>query len=268
MDVSARLEGIGAKLRGASEVLQSIREEGARYSVTEEYGPRVTIERNIPERGGLEGVVCRAFLGPGPPPRIGVLCGDVVHNVRSALDHLVNALVVANGGAPKEGAGGTQFPIRVGGGISLAHEPGPGASASALRILEDVQPHDVADPLAVLNRLSNVDKHRTLNVLVVDFQDVEVTDLPEHLRDRVQLEEPPYSHGQLMYSIVGSGDELEDFWHGAHYRPELAFDELPGGRAPVLPTLERVFDFVRDDVVQRIARDELGVELDLPRPIF
>jgi hypothetical protein len=268
MDVSTRLEGIGAKLRRASEVLQSIREEEAQYIVPGEYGPRVGIERSIPERGGEGGIACRAFLEPGPPPRIGVLCGDVVHNLRSALDHLANALVVANGGAPKEGSGGTQFPIHVGGGVSVAHRPGPGASASAMWILEKVQPGDITDPLAVLNRLSNVDKHRTVNVLIVDFQDFEVTDVPEHLRERVQLEAPPFSHGQLMYSIVGSAEEIGQMWHGASYKPELAFDDLPGGRAPVVPTLERVFDFVRDEVVQRFAREEFGVELDLPTPIF
>ena len=45
---------------------------------------------------------------PPAPPRIGVLIGDVVHNLRSSLDHLVYQLVLANGRRPHDNTG---FPI-------------------------------------------------------------------------------------------------------------------------------------------------------------
>lgn len=265
MDIATRRAGITAKLKRASEVLQTIREEAAQYIVPGEYGPRVSVEQSIPERGGQPGIACRAFLEPGPPPRLGVLCGDVVHNLRSALDHLANCLVVANGGTPKEGSGGTQFPIGSPERVSIADMEGRGISATAMRLVRDVQPGASTDPLAILNELSNVDKHRTVNLLNVDFQDLEVRDVPEHLREGLQLETPPFIHGQLMYSIVGSTGEM---WHTASYRPELAFDDLPGGRIQAIATLELINDFVRNDVVQTIAHQELGGQLDLPTSIF
>jgi hypothetical protein len=86
----------------------------AEYVVTEQYGPETRFEHSIPERGGASGIACRADLKPDPPLEMAVLRGDLVHNLRSALDHLANTLVVANGGVPKEGQGGTQFPISVG----------------------------------------------------------------------------------------------------------------------------------------------------------
>lgn len=43
-----------------------------------------------------------------PPLRLGVIVGDLVHNVRSALDHLVWQLVLANAQQPTRA---TQFPV-------------------------------------------------------------------------------------------------------------------------------------------------------------
>jgi hypothetical protein len=43
-----------------------------------------------------------------PPPRLGVLLGDVLHNLRSALDHLMWQVTVLDGGTPNRS---TQFPI-------------------------------------------------------------------------------------------------------------------------------------------------------------
>lgn len=44
--------------------------------------------------------VCKAIVTDSPPMRLGVILGDVIHNARSALDHLVWQLVIANGKTP------------------------------------------------------------------------------------------------------------------------------------------------------------------------
>src|SRR6266704_671375 len=247
MEMEARRNGIRAKPLQASEHLWTLTREEAEYVVAEDYGPRTTFEASIPERDGQPGLACRAHLEPPPPPRVGVLCGDVVHSLRSALDHLANTLVVANGGTPMEGPGGTQFPIIVGGGATVKAAPGPAISDAAQRILEEVQPQSATDPLAILQHLSNIDKHRILNVVVVDLQDVHV-EVPESLRGGLQEETPPFVHGQLLYSIVGTADDVGESWHTVGYSGKL--------------------EFVRDNVVERFARDCLGGELGFPEPVF
>jgi hypothetical protein len=48
------------------------------------------------------------MLHRSPPLRLGVILGDMVHNLRSALDHLVWQAVLRNGGRPNRSH---QFPI-------------------------------------------------------------------------------------------------------------------------------------------------------------
>jgi hypothetical protein len=106
----------------------------------------------------------------------GITLGDFLHNARSALDHVAYQVVVAgNGGMHRDG---TQFPIcvcpfRWNG---AARSQLKGASDRHLAIIESLQPYhrrnyygqseiwsSLDDPLAVLNRLSNIDKHIVLN---------------------------------------------------------------------------------------------------------
>lgn len=99
----------------------------------------------------------------------GVRIGDVLHNLRSSLDHLAYALAVAYSGRP-ERPEDVEFPIhwepksfdRVRGReIGLVH---PDAQA----IVERMQPYNRPDPrgdlLWILHELSNWDKHRALHV--------------------------------------------------------------------------------------------------------
>jgi hypothetical protein len=102
----------------------------------------------------------------------GVMIGNIVHNLRSALDHLVWELVKANGEQPRSGPGGNQFPI-------LDHKPPAGFDVamrkSRLRGIHlwdrqkiaTMQPYRrpyhipiANNPLLFLAGLSNTDKHR------------------------------------------------------------------------------------------------------------
>lgn len=127
------------------------------------------------EAGPPEYYVFKVRFFEDIPPEWGILLGDFAHNARSALDHLAEALVVANTGQP--GTSKTQFPIVV----SPFDWPGQlyrleGVSERHVRMIESTQPYRrtgfqgwhtgpaaLDDPLALLNRLSNVDKHRVLN---------------------------------------------------------------------------------------------------------
>ncbi len=118
-------------------------------------------------------------IPPKIPPQLSVLVGEVVFQLRSALDHLVYQLVVAN--TKKEPTCKTQFPIVATGNKGnpdpLANyesqKPGmiKGVSAAAEAIIDNLQPlkrgasyHE--DPLWMINELNNADKHRLLNLTV------------------------------------------------------------------------------------------------------
>jgi hypothetical protein len=108
---------------------------------------------------------------PAMPPEFGVRIGDAVHNLRSALDHLVWQLIRANGRNPKQQPASPQFPI-------YAAKPVPRddwdpwariewVSPPARTFIEGFQPYQpgnggIDDPLAVLQKLSNRDKHRVI----------------------------------------------------------------------------------------------------------
>lgn len=77
---------------------------------------------HIPEKSGRPGVTWRAQIDPPPPAlRLAVVAGDILHSLRSALEHLAWALVLENGGEPSDSKPATQFPISLG----AAHEGGP-----------------------------------------------------------------------------------------------------------------------------------------------
>lgn len=101
-----------------------------------------------------------------PPARFGTILGDVVHNVRCTLDHLIWQLVLSNGERPTKS---NQFPI-----ISdptkywknIRNGRLRGVSETHRAIIDSVQPFqrvsDYHDPLTLLSWLDNVDKHHVV----------------------------------------------------------------------------------------------------------
>ena len=108
---------------------------------------------------------------PGVPVGITLIAGEVVHQLRSALDHLVWQLVVANTGQPPPGTK-SGFPIfkeAAGYASPRAQAMIAGVSAQAAVRIEAAQPYRVgadADKVLtwVIHELSNTDKHRMLPV--------------------------------------------------------------------------------------------------------
>lgn len=104
------------------------------------------------------------------PPRLSVLSGDVLYQLRSSLDHLACALIVADGGTITEKS---QFPIcrfkpvkpkdvrRYQGQIEGITRPDVTAA------IQRLQPYTAGDKryhhwLSILKTFSNTDKHRSL----------------------------------------------------------------------------------------------------------
>lgn len=158
------------KLIRAQEHLGTLNAEFASYTESEPY----RIVRELDDEDNPTLVTIRLNQWTAPTARWSVMIGDVLHNLRSALDHLAWQLVKINDGAPGRG---TQFPIyadrilvkpdgtEVVRDITIAG----GITPEAAALLESLQPYNrvedpTLDPLFILNKLSNQDKHRTLNV--------------------------------------------------------------------------------------------------------
>ncbi len=155
-----------------------------------------------------------------PPVKWSIVIGDIVHNLRSALDHLAWQLVKANGKKPDRNTG---FPI-------FSDDPFAdsasektlerwekmtrGMHADDIAILKEFQPYKLGDqgsPFFILNALSNRDKHREIHFTqnVARYTKVEVTD-----RRDCELEAlmNPYSGTfkdrtvMLHFRIIPTGD--------------------------------------------------------------
>jgi hypothetical protein len=119
-----------------------------------------------------------------PPPRLSLICGDAIQNIRASLDHLVWQLVLLEGNRPGTW---TKFPITThvndfNTSVRTPKKPkksslqGITVDGEAWTLIEEAQPYNGGEmsknpahhELVILARLSNADKHRTL-MSQVDF---------------------------------------------------------------------------------------------------
>lgn len=153
--------GVAAKLVRAAELLNQLDWLVVEYLRDNPYSLIVELDR-----AALQYKV-RVDVVP-TPLSFAVIFGEVLHDLRSALDHTARLLVQADGNEPVDkGRWLTTFPIhseRPGRGVDIA----PGVSSAIRDALDAVQPYNDAEPeknlLWRLQALNNIDKHRLLSV--------------------------------------------------------------------------------------------------------
>ena len=157
------LTGIHAKLRRAEHQLSA--NANASHVFCEDI--RKSIVREVHRDRDQQIWIYRGET-PNPPIEWSVLLGEILYNLRSALDHLVWRLVLANGHTPGRN---NQFPIgkdhqswqeakqRALKGVSKRHEAMIGYLQPYTGGIN--LPFDVS-MLRVLNDLGNIEKHRYL----------------------------------------------------------------------------------------------------------
>lgn len=140
--------------------------------------------------------VCGLYATARPfPEEWSVILGEFVHNLRSALDHLIWQLVIVRGNEPIEKQ--TGFPITIDkGSFKNDRRDGgtwklQGVAPSDVATIELLQPHygrtrDEArrEPLFLLNKLWNADKHRHPQPVYVHSGEVAYDDFPQIVADR------------------------------------------------------------------------------------
>jgi hypothetical protein len=208
----------------------------------------------------------------------GAIIGDVVHNLRSALDHLVWQLTLANGHTPPavipgKGPGSEwkniRFPTytfdsrkRYLSGRRIPWRYKPPCSLwgvrSALRTeLQRLQPFNhrqdaLKKPLAILEELWNIDKHRHLHLALffVGLHDVESQDPKIQFRIVKKRSLGPFKGRAEIGRVEPVGGPYRNWMMvQKNVQPILTFDTAfeqgpPAYGGRVMETLERLHDTV------------------------
>lgn len=196
-----------------------------------------------------------AFGDPDVPPRFAVLAGEIVHHLRSSLDHLIHALIVRNGGSPSKN---NQFPIcTTAENFEKACNRGliGDVSQSSKDLIRSVQPYTSPTPddtvLYVVHQNDILDKHRLLVVVTTVAQigqnitlgvDREVAAHPARQGKTPNIvgfgvpEPRKLSKDGVVIFSVSLAEPAPELVAKADFLPQIAFEKC--GRAQLVPVVQ------------------------------
>jgi hypothetical protein len=191
------------------------------------------------------------------PPRFGVLTGEIVHHLRSCLDHIVWHF--SSAAARRDHENILEFPIYRK-PLTKKEQPrydGKVQGITNLRVLaliKESQPYQrgagaTDHPLCIVHDMDRFDKHREL-VIVTACANLTFPGFgPEHLREIVA-----YRYGKPL-----SSDDVAEaqraIKHKANVRPQVAFYQFGEGDTKfVVPFLKQLTNAV-SDVIGDFARE-------------
>ncbi len=171
--MAADLSGVWAKIARADEHFDLLEREIRAFTDRDPQPIGLSIPKFDAESGWF---IAYAMEAEPPPPRLGVILGDLVHDTRSALDHLVWQLVILNGATPKRS---NTFPLTL---TEASWENAirngclQGVSKKHQAIIKRVQPNQGPNGpedtyTGVLGHLSNIDKHQIVHVTAFIMRD-------------------------------------------------------------------------------------------------
>jgi hypothetical protein len=189
------------RLRRASYHLQRFENEVRQWM---DEGPYQIVSEPQPEQRQK---VFRVEILSSPPPELGLLIGDYLHNLRSALDNLAYDLARAHRGGPlsRSVAKDSQFPIFKDRDqfMSRGMNQIRGVAPEAQKIIEELQPYQRGNEFAYdrlwwLRELSNNDKHRLLQPMLLYPTGVGMAVSKAFDVFDVQVEFGPVEHGAVI----------------------------------------------------------------------
>jgi hypothetical protein len=245
------LDGVRFKLTRAQEHADALHAQVEAYfeQVPKPYETRMDLDQETGE------FAMWITVREEPNPHWGVVIGDFLHNVRSALDHLMAALVTAEGNPVTHR---TQFPIFTE-RMAFEARAAPmmdGASAAARAVIEELQPFQVSHPdehpLEILRRLSNTDKHRLLFAVIALPKEVEST-ITKAVGTQVEIHEtvdaaPLEGETLVMRGRVVPGADFE----ALRMSSQLIGSVVLSDGTPFEDFVEPALSFVRDQVASRL----------------
>ena len=159
-----------------------------------------------------------------PPIRVAILAGEIVYQLRSALDHLAFELVKGNLSGtvlPKDWQRNCQFPLclevptkgnppqalPVPLSFNFFKDTLPGITPEAFAEIEGLQPYNGGDgptQLGWLAKLSNIDKHRHLHLVLAQTHQIETiqsgttgSQMIHRLQDGAEIKPMLHGSGEL-----------------------------------------------------------------------
>ena len=214
------------------------------------------------------------------PDLFGLLIGDLLHNLRSSLDTLAYALMLAGPNTVTEKMkSGSEFPIfgdedtagRAGCGAKMFADAGrkyvnwkPGAQAC----VEGLQPYKRGqdfrdDPLWILHDLDRINKHRYLHVstaygLGALWQPTETRNLRAFGPGMLRSYSGRVESGAPVMRILGIhlADPSQDVYVEVHPAVDVVFSaETPTvGERPVIETVALLYNHVAVEVIPSLSK--------------
>jgi hypothetical protein len=207
----------------------------------------------------------RAKIKESPPERISIVGGDAVHNLRSALDHVVYALAERHSPNPlaPEIEAALMYPVI--GNINQKGQPAVGADLfrsavgryclnllppDALRFIEMEQPYYRDDtgtaflyhPAWVLNELDRIDKHRRL-ALTTAYLDFQFVSIPDGINPKTCFKqaEGPVKDDDVLVMYLGADQGVQP-----HFSRDVALNEsvLPAAGSTLVGELQSLQRYV------------------------
>lgn len=214
-----------------------------------------------------------AYL-PTPPTNIALVIGDCVHNLRSALDHVVFAMITTNPSRPDgTPSDRTMFPIsdtREGHRKQIERGRIKGLADPVAALVDELQPYHTREkgldytlnPLWVLNKLENIDKHRRLmlasavarhahvSIRYADGGETDLMILQDEIHDRAIL---------TSYPPARDGREVQMNGYMMVFVAVNEVDELPSASGnDICHVLQVMVDQIGNAILPRFARLAAG----------
>lgn len=254
-DRSHPLSGCWAKIHRAKETIDQLDRLIVAFIASDPYIPVGRKNLDTTTRD-----VRHTLLVAGDPvPLVFSVCaGEVVHHLRSTLDHLVWQLIERNG---KGHTSFHEFPVvssskrfrRAG-----VQRKIDGLSPSAAALIESLQPYKTNpvspndSPLCIVHTLDIIDKHHGLNVVVGRVRTSQITvrgDLGQSggvFAILSETEVSPTKQGAVVARMTTCADQANvDI--AAQFDLEVAFDKFGTSQnQPVIPSLQLLTDAAID----------------------
>jgi len=191
------------------------------------------------------------------------LIGDIVHNLRSALNHLAWQLVLSEGNSP---GSWTEFPVFADENVfgEKAGRKVRGIPADIVTYLEAIQPFHSPEgkerdghPLWLIHELNRVDKHQVINVVASSLSANAFEVLP-HMKSRRSVPGRLVDN-KVVAEILTHEPVNSDHDFDFQVEVEIVFDQAPFADLPVLGTLELCFTTVYPLIVQPLGAHVLAL---------
>ncbi len=231
------------KLNRAIEHIYTLREETDTFEHSDAYESRAERDFRSPEE--VEYVVY-ADERKTLPPHWPLVAGEIIHNLRAALDHAVYAHTNRRSSSFPIFTDPCEFQVK--GKPRIKGVPKP-----ARTLIEEAQPYKhfpprpSRDPLALLSSLSNADKHRTLTTLAsfVHFPFISRSDENTALEwpDPPMIGQPLHDGAEVTRFIVRAKTKGADM----NVDPRFTFQVGIAGRPdlPLLPLADTLHELAR-----------------------